>query len=76
MAEVFITGAARTPMGGFQGIFSDVDAPTLGGVAIKSALAKAGTPKVDEVLMGCVLPTGQGQAPDRKSTRLNSSHDR
>ena len=67
MAEVYITGAARTPMGGFQGIFSDVDAPTLGGVAIKAALSKAGTPDVDEVLMGCVLPAGQGQAPARQA---------
>ena len=38
MRTVFITGAARTPMGGFQGIFSSVDAPTLGGAAIKAAL--------------------------------------
>ena len=67
MAEVFITGAARTPMGGFQGIFSDVDAPTLGGAAIRGALAQAGAGAVDEVLMGCVLPAGQGQAPARQA---------
>ena len=67
MAEVFITGAARTPMGGFQGVFSDVDAPTLGGAAIKAAMVGAGVSTVDEVLMGCVLPAGQGQAPARQA---------
>ena len=67
MAEVFITGAARTPMGGFQGVFSDVDAPTLGGAAIKAAMVGAGVSTGDEVLMGCVLPAGQGQAPARQA---------
>lgn len=65
MRDVYITGAARTPMGGFQGDFADVDAPTLGGVAIKAALH--GT-AVDEVLMGCVLPAGLGQAPARQAS--------
>ena len=41
MTSVVITGASRTPMGGFQGSFADVDAPTLGGVAIKAALLGA-----------------------------------
>ena len=54
-------------MGGFQGVFSDVDAPTLGGAAIRAALAQAGRETVDEVLMGCVLPAGQGQAPARQA---------
>jgi acetyl-CoA C-acetyltransferase len=56
-------------MGGFQGDFSGVFAPTLGGVAIAGALADAGaTPDhVQEVLMGCVLPAGQGQAPARQA---------
>ena len=67
MNDVWITGAARTPMGGFQGVFSDVDAPTLGGAAIRAALAQAGRETVDEVLMGCVLPAGQGQAPARQA---------
>lgn len=67
MKEVVIAGAARTPMGGFQGVFSGVDAATLGGVAIKAALADAGATTVDEVLMGCVLPAGQGQAPARQA---------
>ncbi|WP_425093116.1 acetyl-CoA C-acyltransferase [Tropicimonas sp. S265A] len=69
MDEVVICGAARTPMGGFQGVFSDMDAPALGGVAIKSALSQAGVAgdRVDENLMGCVLPAGQGQAPARQA---------
>ena len=68
MTSVVITGASRTPMGGFQGSFADVDAPTLGGVAIKAALLGAGQPTVDEVLMGCVLPAGLGQAPARQAS--------
>ncbi|MEJ8562694.1 acetyl-CoA C-acyltransferase [Yoonia sp. GPGPB17] len=67
MRDVYITGAARTPMGGFQGIFSSVDAPSLGGAAIKAALEGAAVETVDEVLMGCVLPAGQGQAPARQA---------
>ena len=67
MRDVYITGAARTPMGGFQGDFADVDAPILGGVAIKAAMAGAGVSSVDEVLMGCVLPAGLGQAPARQA---------
>lgn len=67
MKEVVIAGAARTPMGGFQGDFDGVEAPVLGGVAIRAALADAGTQSVDEVLMGCVLPAGQGQAPARQA---------
>lgn len=68
MTSVVITGAARTPMGGFQGVFAGVDAPTLGGVAIKAALLGAGQATVDEVLMGCVLPAGLGQAPARQAS--------
>lgn len=67
MADVVITGAARTAMGGFQGAFSDVSAADLGGTAIRAALEQAGAPAVDEVLMGCVLPAGQGQAPARQA---------
>jgi acetyl-CoA C-acetyltransferase len=67
METVVITGAARTAMGGFQGVFADVDAPTLGGAAMKAAMAQAGINTVDEVLMGCVLPAGQGQAPARQA---------
>lgn len=67
MRDVYISGAARTPMGGFQGDFSDIDAPTLGGIAIKAAMQAAGVVTVDEVLMGCVLPAGLGQAPARQA---------
>ncbi|MBS0125135.1 acetyl-CoA C-acyltransferase [Thetidibacter halocola] len=67
MRNIFITGAARTPMGGFQGILSDVSAAQLGGTAIRAALSQAGRPAVDELLMGCVLPAGQGQAPARQA---------
>ncbi len=67
MKDVVIIGAARTAMGGFQGVFSQTDAPTLGGAAIKGALENAGNPDVDELLMGCVLPAGLGQAPARQA---------
>ena len=70
MHDIVITGAARTPMGGFQGVFADVDAPTLGGGAIRAALAQAGVVSADEVLMGCVLPAGLGQAPARQAAFL------
>jgi acetyl-CoA C-acetyltransferase len=67
MRTVIIAGASRTAMGGFQGAFSELDAPALGGAAIKAAMAGAGVATVDEVLMGCVLPAGQGQAPARQA---------
>jgi acetyl-CoA C-acetyltransferase len=66
---VVIAGAARTPMGGFQGALSGVSAAHLGGVAIAAALERAGLEPgaVEELLMGCVLPAGQGQAPARQA---------
>jgi acetyl-CoA C-acetyltransferase len=67
MRKVVIAGAARTPMGGFQGAFADMTAAQLGGAAIRAALDGAGDATVDEVLMGCVLPAGQGQAPARQA---------
>ena len=69
MEEVVIVGASRTPMGGFQGVFSGVTAASLGGAAIRAALAGAGVAPdlVEELLMGCVLPAGQGQAPARQA---------
>jgi len=69
MDRVVIAGAARTPMGGFQGSLTGASASELGGVAIKAALDKAGArpEAVDELLMGCVLPAGQGQAPARQA---------
>ena len=67
--SIVITGAARTPMGGFQGELSAVTAPQLGAVAIEAALSRAGIEPgdVDEVMMGCVLPAGLGQAPARQA---------
>ncbi len=67
MKDVVIAGAARTPMGGFQGELSGVPAAELGGVAIRAALAAAGASRVDDLIMGCVLPAGQGQAPARQA---------
>ncbi len=67
--QIVIVGAKRTAMGGFMGGLSDVAAPDLGAVAIKAALEQAGISgdKVSEVLMGCVLPAGLGQAPARQA---------
>lgn len=67
MKEVVIAGAARTPMGGLQGVFAHSDAVALGGAAIRAALAGSGAKTVDEVLMGCVLSAGLGQAPARQA---------
>ncbi|HRO10607.1 acetyl-CoA C-acyltransferase [Amaricoccus sp.] len=67
--RVVIVAAARTPMGGFQGALAAAEAPELGGAAIAAALARGGIggAEVDEVLMGCVLAAGQGQAPARQA---------
>lgn len=69
MDPVVIVAQARTPMGGFQGDFAALPAADLGAVAIRAALARAGlkAAAVEEVLMGCVLPAGQGQAPARQA---------
>jgi len=66
---IVIVGASRTPMGGFLGDFKDVSAPALGAGAIAAAVERAGiaADSVDEILMGCVLPAGQGQAPARQA---------
>ena len=66
---VVIAGAARTPMGGFQGELSAMSAAELGGVAVKAALEGAGVApdQVDEIVMGNVLGAGQGQAPARQA---------
>ena len=66
---VVIVGMARTPMGAFQGAFSPLSANDLGAVAIKAAVEEAGV-KPDDVqqsVIGCVLPAGQGQAPARQA---------
>jgi acetyl-CoA C-acetyltransferase len=69
MTNIYITGASRTPMGGFQGDLAGQSAPELGGAAIRGALANAGldASHVDELMMGCVLPAGLGQAPARQA---------
>jgi acetyl-CoA C-acetyltransferase len=66
---IVITGYARTAMGGFQGALAGMTAPELGAAVIKQATEKCGLPAdaVSEVLMGCVLPAGQGQAPARQA---------
>jgi acetyl-CoA C-acetyltransferase len=66
---VVIVGAARTPMGAFQGDFKNVSAPELGAAAIKAAVERAGLEPADvqEVIMGNVLSAGQGQAPARQA---------
>jgi acetyl-CoA C-acetyltransferase len=69
MTDIYITGASRTPMGGFQGDLAGQSAPELGGAAIRGALANASldASHVDELMMGCVLPAGLGQAPARQA---------
>lgn len=66
---VVIVGSARTPIGGFQGALAAMTASELGAAAIRAALERAGVPAdaVDEVVVGCVLPAGQGQAPARQA---------
>jgi len=66
---IVIVAAARTPMGAFQGELKGLTASALGGVAIRAAVQRAGIApaQVQEVLMGCVLPAGQGQAPARQA---------
>jgi acetyl-CoA C-acetyltransferase len=66
---IVILAARRTPVGAFQGAFASVTAPQLGAVAIKAALADSGVAaaQIDEVIMGCVLPAGIGQAPARQA---------
>jgi acetyl-CoA C-acetyltransferase len=74
---VVIVSGARTPMGGFQGVLASVTAPYLGAAAIRAAVAGAGVSPDDisEVLMGCVLPAGIGQAPARQAARYGGLPD-
>ncbi|MCH8926119.1 MAG: acetyl-CoA C-acyltransferase [Proteobacteria bacterium] len=67
---IVIAGMARTAMGGFQGELAPLTAPQLGAAAIRAALVRAGVAAedVDEVIMGCVLAAGQGQAPARQAS--------
>ena len=68
-STVVIVGAKRTPIGSFNGALAAVPAPSLGASAIRAALSSAGVAPADvsEVLMGCVLPAGLGQAPARQA---------
>ena len=68
---IVILSAARTPIGGMLGDFSALAAWELGGVAIRAAVERSGVPaeRIDEVLMGCCLMAGQGQAPARQAMR-------
>ena len=74
---VIIAAATRTPLGRFQGDLAPFSAHALGSHVIRAAIARAGVApeKVDEVLMGCVLPAGQGQAPARQAARGASLPD-
>jgi acetyl-CoA C-acetyltransferase len=67
---IVIVSAARTPMGAFQGELKGFAAPELGAAAIRAAVerAKIRPDEVEEVIMGCVLPAGQGQAPARQAS--------
>ncbi|HEY7270969.1 MAG TPA: acetyl-CoA C-acetyltransferase, partial [Dehalococcoidia bacterium] len=67
---IVIAGGARTPIGSFLGELKETTAPRLGAVAISAALERAGVKpgEVDEVIMGCVLPAGIGQAPARQAS--------
>ncbi len=69
MKDVWIVGAARTPIGSFGGSLAAVSTPKLGAVAIAAAVERAGVPKdaIDDVYMGCVLPANLGQAPARQA---------
>ncbi|ANB75307.1 acetyl-CoA acetyltransferase [Paraburkholderia phytofirmans OLGA172] len=66
---IVIVGAARTPMGGFQGDLAAASASELGAVSIRAAAERAGVSaeQIDEIIFGCVLPAGQGQAPARQA---------
>ncbi|GJM07648.1 MAG: acetyl-CoA acetyltransferase [marine bacterium B5-7] len=69
MTNIVITSATRTPMGGFQGALSTVPSPQLGAAAIQAAVSQANIApeQIDEVIMGCVLSAGLGQAPARQA---------
>lgn len=72
MEDVYIVNGARTPIGSFLGEFSNISAPTLGSVAIQGALKRArlDASAIQQVIMGCVLSAGVGQAPARQALKL------
>jgi len=69
MRDIIIAGYARTPVGSFQGDLAEISAPELGGIAIKRAMleARIDSNEVEELIMGCVLQAGIGQAPARQA---------
>ena len=77
MSDIVIVGAKRTAIGSFLGQFTGTPTPALGTAAIRGALAHAGlsAEAVDEVIMGCVLPAGLGQAPARQASRASGIPD-
>jgi len=70
MSQIVIVGAKRTPIGSFQGQFRSVSATDLGAMSIQAAIKHAGVRGADvsEVIMGCILPAGLGQAPARQAS--------
>jgi len=66
--SIVIVAAKRTPMGGFMGALSSIPSTELGATAISAALQGIAPAEIDEVIMGCVLPAGLGQAPARQAT--------
>ena len=78
--SIVIVGISRTPIGGFQGNLKHLTATELGSFAIRASLeqSKISSDDVDEVLMGCVLPAGVGQAPQERTTSylVTQSHRR
>lgn len=78
MQEVFILSAVRTPIGSFGGSLKDVSATQLGAAAIKGAIEKSGVSPdaVDDVIMGCVIQAGLGQAPARQAAKFAGLPDK
>lgn len=72
MKEVYIVSAVRTPMGSWGGSLKELSAPKLGAIAIKAAVERAGirNEDVNDVLMGCVMQAGLGQAPARQAAKF------
>lgn len=69
MNDIYIANGARTPMGGFQGSLQDLTGVELGAIAIREAIHRSDVSpdKIDEVIMGCVLPAGLRQGPARQA---------
>jgi acetyl-CoA C-acetyltransferase len=64
---IIVTGYARTPMGGLQGVFAPVKAPELGAAAVREAVKRSGATAIEQIIMGHVLSAGVGQAPARQA---------